>query len=213
MTGDFLLDWAIMAVSLFNTILALWLGLTVLLSAQHRTWGIWLAGLGLLLGGLFFISHTAILGRDFVQVTPGTELWWAVGWLPVIALPPAWYVLTLWYAGFWSDGAPNLPARQRLWFIIHTPFTQHTPLHQRHRIWYTLIGLWAVILAGLVIFAGALPTYWHIITLNLTSQPAIADIPVLLLIYPLYILLCMVLSLDVLRHPEVIWPAAAPAPG
>ena len=48
MTGSFFLDWAIMAVSLFNTILLLWLGLTVLLNAERRTWGVWLAGGGLL---------------------------------------------------------------------------------------------------------------------------------------------------------------------
>ena len=36
MTGEPLLDWAIMAVSLFNTVLLLWLGLTVLLNAERR---------------------------------------------------------------------------------------------------------------------------------------------------------------------------------
>ena len=40
MTSTFILDWAIMAVSLFDTILLLWLGLTVLLNAERRTWGI-----------------------------------------------------------------------------------------------------------------------------------------------------------------------------
>ena len=34
---------------------------TVLLNADRRDWGIWLASGGLLLGGAFFISHTAIL--------------------------------------------------------------------------------------------------------------------------------------------------------
>ncbi len=42
MTNNFLLDWALMAVSLFNTILPLWLGLTVLLNAERRNWSIWL---------------------------------------------------------------------------------------------------------------------------------------------------------------------------
>ena len=32
----FYIDWAIMAVSLFNTILLVWLGLTVLLNAERR---------------------------------------------------------------------------------------------------------------------------------------------------------------------------------
>ena len=95
MTGSLFLDWATMAVSLFNTILALWLGLTVLLGADRRTWGIWMASGGLLMGGIFFVSHSAILGHGLAK---GVELWWQVGWLPVIALPLAWYLLTLWYA-------------------------------------------------------------------------------------------------------------------
>ena len=60
MSGSFWLNWAIMAVSLTNTILMIWLGLTVLLNAERRTWGAWVAGGGLLLGGVFFFSHTAI---------------------------------------------------------------------------------------------------------------------------------------------------------
>ena len=44
MTGVVLLDWAIIAVSLFNAILLLWLGLTVLLNADRRTWGVWVMG-------------------------------------------------------------------------------------------------------------------------------------------------------------------------
>ena len=52
MTGHLLLDWAILAVSLFNTILLIWLGLAVLLNAERRAWGIWLAGGGLLMGFL-----------------------------------------------------------------------------------------------------------------------------------------------------------------
>ena len=40
MTGGFWLDWAIISVSLFNTILLCWLGLTVLLNADRRDWGV-----------------------------------------------------------------------------------------------------------------------------------------------------------------------------
>ncbi len=47
MSGNFSLDWLTLAVSLFNTILLLWLGLTVLLNAERRSWGIWMAGGGL----------------------------------------------------------------------------------------------------------------------------------------------------------------------
>ena len=37
------LNWGIRAVSLFNTIVLLWLGLTVLLNAERRRWGTWVA--------------------------------------------------------------------------------------------------------------------------------------------------------------------------
>src|SRR5947209_1184240 len=103
MTGEFWLDWAIMAVSLFNTILQLWLGLNILLNAERRSWGIWLAGGGLMLGGAFFVSHSAILGRGLNDVSQGMDFWWHVGWIPVSVLPFVWYLVVLWYAGFWDD--------------------------------------------------------------------------------------------------------------
>jgi hypothetical protein len=202
MTGKFYLDWAIMAVSLFNTILALWLGLTVLLSAERRAWGIWLASSGLLMGGLFFVSHSAILGHGPIYLTQGVELWWQLGWLPVIALPLAWYVLTLWYAGFWGDGGAHLPTFKRLCFVFTEPLAGDTSLHKRQRPWFIFTALLAVGLAGLLIFAKALPSYGQVVDLNLAAQPAIGGIPLLILLYPFYILLCIGLSLDVLRRPE-----------
>ena len=48
MTGQLLLDWAVLAASFFNMILVLWLGLTVLLNAERRSWGLWLAVGGML---------------------------------------------------------------------------------------------------------------------------------------------------------------------
>ena len=65
-----LLLWALVGVSLFNTILLLWLGLT---------------------------------------------LWLAAGMTPVVLLPYVWYVVLLWYNGFWTAPAGELrrpePAR------------------------------------------------------------------------------------------------------
>ncbi|MBE9506438.1 MAG: hypothetical protein IMY86_00175, partial [Chloroflexi bacterium] len=181
MTGLFLLDWAIMAVSLFNTILLLWLGLTVLLNAERRTWGVWLAGGGLLMGGVFFVSHSAILGHGPTYVSQGIEVWWRVGWVVIVALPFAWYVVMLWYAGFWDD--------------------RHTPLHHRQRPWFLLTALLAAGLVGLLIFANALPSYWQIAQLDLSATPSVGGVPLLILAYPLYVLLCIGLSLDTLRRP------------
>ena len=58
MTGLLLLDWATLATSLSNTILLFWLGSTVLLNAERRTLGIWIAGGQLVLGGGFFFIHS-----------------------------------------------------------------------------------------------------------------------------------------------------------
>src|SRR5438132_7890252 len=129
MTGLFFLDWAALAISLFNASLLTWLGLTVALNAERPrpsrpmaapgfNWGTLLTALSLLLGGLFFVAHSALLTYDLNTVTRGLNFWWRLGWWPVIALPLAWYVLVLWYSGYWEDSA--------------------TALHRRHRL-----GLWA----------------------------------------------------------------------
>ena len=102
MTSSFILNWASMAVSLINTILLIWLGLTVLFNAERRTWGAWLAGVGLMLGGLFFISHTAILGYGLSFYGLGLDFWWRIGLAPVVSLPFVWYLMMLWYSGFWE---------------------------------------------------------------------------------------------------------------
>src|SRR4029079_2545375 len=102
-SGEPLLDGAVLAVSFFNTFILLWLGLTVLLKAEQSVsvvqrssaavppradgvrrlpsdWGLWLAGGGLLLGAAFFISHSAILGIGLADVGAGLEFWWQIGW-------------------------------------------------------------------------------------------------------------------------------------
>jgi len=181
MTGNFPLDWATQAVSLFNAILLFWLGLTVLLNAERRTLGLWLAGGQLLMGAAFFFSHSIILGYGQSIFNPGVNFWWRLGWIPVIALPYAWYGVILWYAGYWNEPASSLRRRHRLWFAIDS-------------------GLAAFII-GLLIFANPLPSFSQVAQLKFNATPSIGGIPVLILLYPLYIALCIGLSLDVLRHP------------
>ena len=181
MTRILWLDWALMTVSLANTILLIWLGLTVVLNAERRTWGAWLAGGGLLLGAVFFISHSAILGFGFTLTDSSVGLWWNVGWVPVVALPLVWYVLMLWYSGYWDNREGALRKRQQVWF------------------WVTL-GAAAMLLVLLAV-ANPLPSYDQVSTLSLSSTPLIAGIPILILVYPFYIILCILLSLDALRRP------------
>jgi signal transduction histidine kinase len=182
MSREFLLSWATMAVSLFNTVLLLWLGLTVLLNAERRSWGIWLTGGGLLMGAAFFVSHSAILGYGLHTVGPGTEFWWRLGWVPVVTLPFSWYVVMLWYSGYWDNRQGGLHRRQRPWLIV--------------------VGLLFGAFVGLLAVANPLPSYSQVAHLDLAASPAIGGIPVAMLLYPLYVVLCIGLSLDALRQPE-----------
>lgn len=184
MSDILLLNWAIMAVSLFNTIMLTWLGLTVVFNADRRDWGVWIATAGLLLGALFFVSHTAIVGLGLTQLTWRNMIfWWTAGLVPAIILPFAWYIIILWYAGFW-----NVPPSQ---------------LRQRQRTWLTFIT--GMLLAGLVsLFIGVLLLAFpgpELKPIRVFYRYSIAGIPLLAVGYSVYVLLCIGLSLDALRQP------------
>nr|NIW49887.1 hypothetical protein [Gammaproteobacteria bacterium]NIX59301.1 hypothetical protein [candidate division Zixibacteria bacterium] len=185
MTGQFGLDWAILALSLTNTILLMWLGTTVLLNTEKRTWGGWLAASGLLLGGVFFVSHTAILGYGFNVIGVGINLWWAVGLLSVTILPFLWYVMMLWYTGYWqkpADGGQNqLVQRQRPMLFI---------------AWSLLIGLLLVAL-----FTNPEQITEGYSVRGLEETVLWNNQPLVLLLYPMYVIICISFSLDALRKP------------
>ncbi len=176
-----------MAVSIINIILIAWLGLTVLLNAERRAWGVWLAGGGLLLGALFFVSHTVVLGLGPDFAGRGLEWWWRAGWVPLVALPFVWYAIIAWYTGFLDATLETTPAIEAL------------RLH--HRSWFVVVLLLCVTLVGLLLFTSPLPTFSQAARLNLSTQIQIGGLPFILLCYPLYILLCIGLSLGALRSP------------
>lgn len=181
MTENWFLNWAVMAVSLFNTILLIWLGLTVLLNAERRTWGLWLAGGVILLGGTFFLIHSIILGLGLNTIGRSIDFWWRLGWVPVVTIPYVWYVVILWYSGFWDRFGEKLKRRHYPWFVGTTVL--------------------AVGIIILLVFANPLPSFVQAAQLNLTDTPSLGGVPLLILIYPIYILLCIALSADVLRRP------------
>lgn len=120
-----LLSRAAFGLSLFITFLLLWLGMTTLLTARReQTFGR-IAGLCLLLGAAFFLSHAMIVGKGPTTTGSGMEFWWRIGWLPAVSAPLSWYATIIRYAG--------LPERQR---AIH------------RRIWaaFAMLGLAIVIL-------------------------------------------------------------------
>ncbi len=170
------LDWAIISLSLFNTIAFLWLGFTVLLNAERPRWGTWVAGGGLILGGIYFAGHSAVVSHTLDQLGPDTEFWWRVSWLPVVGAPYMWYLMIAWYTG-----------------VLGT---------LRHRVWVTLAG--ALGLGALVslVVANPLPSYEDVVTRSPVAVFLLAGLPIVALVYPLYSTLCIVLSLSALRHPR-----------
>jgi signal transduction histidine kinase len=181
MTGILFLDWLMMALSLFNTIIIAWLGLTILLNTERRTWGVWVAGGGMLAGAIFFVSHTALLGLDLHYVSPGMDFWWKIGWPTVITLPFAWYMVTLWYTGFWERERMPLRRRQHWWFM-------------------GTLALFAGII-GVLLFANPLSTYQQAATLAYGGTAGLSNAPLLFVAYLGYNILCTGLSLDALRNP------------
>ena len=190
--GTRLLDWASLSVSLLNTILLLWLGLTVLLNAERRTWGLWLAGCGLLTGGAFFVLHSALLGMGYASFSQSLDVAWRLAWLPVIALPYAWYIVMLWYAGYWDDA--------------------QSPLRRRQRPWLLSMGIMATAWACMLTVTNSLPSLNEYERVQDPSVSALSGIPAPVLGYPLYLVLCIALALDVVLRPgpsmRVMGPAA-----
>jgi len=170
-----LLDWSIIAISFFNTIVLLWLGLTVLLNAERRAWGTWVAGLGLLFGGAFFAGHSAIVARPLGTFNNEMELWWRIGWLPFIAGPYLWYLVIAWYTGL-------LRAR-------------------RHRAWLAVVSLLGATALALLAFGDPLPSYGEVVGRAPGAIFSIGGIPVAILVYPVYSVLCIVLALFALDRP------------
>ncbi|HEX9074624.1 MAG TPA: hypothetical protein VF932_02550, partial [Anaerolineae bacterium] len=179
MSGLFWLDATALAVSLNNMILLTWLGLTILLNAERRTRGIWFIGGSLLLASLFFAGHSVILYLGLDALDAGLDFWWHLIWVPVILLPFSWYLVTLWYAGFWEN-AKSGRSRPGPWFLLATLAT---------------VGI-AVYLA----LANPLPSLAKSGSLDLNT-PQINGIPNLLIVYSADMLLCLVLALDALRRP------------
>jgi len=170
-----LLDWALIACSLFNTVVQLWLGLTVLLNAERRSWGTYLAGGGLLVGAAFFVGHTAVVGRVLGTFSGEMEVWWGLGWAVLMGVPYLWYVVMAWYSG--ALGRPTA----RRWLIG-----------------VSLVGLCAL---ALLFFANPLPSYGAVVARSPEPLFAAGPVPAVALIYPVYSVCCTLLALGVLRAP------------
>jgi len=179
--GNFFLDWSVISVSVFNMIILFWLSLTVLLNAQRKRFGVWFASFGMIIGSIFFAIHTIIIYNGFTYTERQMNILWSVGWTLLILLPVSWYMLILWYLGFWENESHYLQKRQKYWFIVDI--------------------ILFFISARYVLFTNTLPTFLDFASLDMSKALSIQNIPVLIIIYPLYILLSIILSIDALRFP------------
>jgi signal transduction histidine kinase len=176
-----LLYGALLAISLFNIVVLLWLGLTVLLNARRRSWGVGLGAAGLLAGALFFISHTAFMVRTASGDPRALTTWWPLGWVALIFAPFAWYLGILWYTGYWEERTSSLRRR-------------HRPL----LVSASLLALAQVVTVGM---SAPLRSRTYLSALYFVTEPAAFGIPPLVLIYPVFAFLCISSSYGALRRP------------
>jgi len=187
MIPNLLLTWSLVALSLFNTILLLWLGLTLWLNVERRNLGSATTAGGFLLGSAFFISHSALLLSDTWSLTRSNTLWLAAGMTPVLLLPFVWYLVLLWYSGYWAEPEHALRRRHAGWLALAGSIL--------------VIGFICLALLGIPyipVISALAPFIWPV---REAVKFATFGIPVVSLAYPLYVLLCVILSLDVIRGP------------
>lgn len=170
-----ILNWATRTLSIFNTVAMLWLGLTVLLNAERRTWGTWVIGGGLLLGGAFFVAHSAIVGVELLAVEAEVGFWWHAAWLLFVSQPYLWYLSIAWYTG-----------------KLHSP---------THRLWLMGISFAGMLALVILTLVNPLPTYNEVMRLSSPNIVSVGDFPVAVLVYPVYSILCFILAFLMLRQP------------
>jgi signal transduction histidine kinase len=205
-----LVDWALAASSMFNTIVLCWLGLTVLLNARQKSWGVWLGAVGMLTGAGFFAGHTATLDYKLEDLFAQMGRWWIPSWACVISLPLGWYALMLWYAGFFDAPAisPAAPAISPAAPAI-SPTAPEGEKPWLSRYWGGRLNRQRACFALALVVACALGSVLLLVNpFRLVKQLTNADIsltlrgvPWLLTLYPPYLLACSLLAIDALRRP------------
>lgn len=181
MSGNFWLDWALLTLSLFNVVIMLWLGLMILFSAERRSWGVFLSSGGLLAGTVFFISHAALLGQNIAKFSTGVNFWWHIGWAPIIAAPFAWYIVMLWFSGYWQQ--------------------RQSVIRRRHQPWLVVVIIYGVLLGLLLLIANPMGNLTRSTIISYDREYISSGIPAMYFAYPVFILLCITLSMDALLRP------------
>ncbi len=179
MSGNIFIDWLGQSLSLSNVFLLAWLSLTILLISENRVRGVYFASLGAAVGVIFFAIHSFILYEGALGLLRNFLLLWHVGWVPLVVAPYAWYLVMLWYCGYWEDAISNL--------------------HLRQRVWFWLVACYGILLCLLLII-NPLPNF-YLETDEFNPGSLFVEIPLIFLTYPPFLYLCIILSLDGLLRP------------
>ena len=175
------LHWMVLTISLANVSLCLWLGLTVLLNARKRDWGILLTGGALLTAAGFFLYHAVTFSAGIERGSAFFNRSWPLVWAIGYTLPFAWYLVMLWYAGFWEQRGAMRYAR----------------LHG-----YCLLSQVSALGVGILLFATTpLPLTHPYPLAAFLAGPYLGPLPLTALFYVACIALCISMSLLALRYP------------
>ena len=176
------LESAVLALSIFITVMLLWLGLTVWLNGERGRLVVPLSAAALLAAAIFFLSHTIILGRGFAETGEGMDFWWRLAWIPLPLLPYAWLLIVIRYAG--------LAPEQRMIYCG----------------WQIVLGLGCALLIPVFILSNPFPSYESLVYARAVITDRwhwFAGAPLMLWLYLPYALLCYVVPLVALRSPAV----------
>ena len=177
-----LLESAALALSIFITVMLLWLGLTVWLNGERGRLVVPLSAAALLAAAIFFLSHTIILGRGFAETGEGMDFWWRLAWIPLPLLPYSWLLIVIRYAGL-------LPEQRAI-----------------YRGWQIVLGVGCALLIPVFILSNPFPSYESLVyarAVNTDRWHWFAGAPLMLWLYLPYALLCYVVPLAALRSPAV----------
>ncbi len=162
-----------LAVSIFNAIICLWLGLTVWLDGGRER-GPRLAAAGMLMAGVFFLIHAAVVGKGPPLSGLGIPFWWRVISVPSLLAPYAWYATMVWYTGV-SDRALAV-----------------------HKVLLIVLGLFIGLLVLLLTAIYPLPPELRTFALRIVPAWLVAGLPFLIAGYLLTLIICFVLPIHAL---------------
>jgi signal transduction histidine kinase len=164
---------AALAVSIFNAIICLWLGMTVTLDGG-RDRGPRLAAAGMLMAGVFFLVHAAIVGRGPPVTGVGLPFWWRVISVPSLLAPYAWYATMVWYTGVSGRTLTG------------------------HKILLVVLGLFIGVLVLLLTAIYPLPPQARTLALKIIPAWLVAGLPFIVAGYLLTLISCFVLPIHAL---------------